>query len=146
MDRSTLLRLKPAARARTQVLLAAVLWTLVGAGLFTAGTVWMGRSHSPWLVGLLALGAGLGLAKGHLLLSRTARRAAARIARRGDGTCLGGFLSWQSWLFVVVMMTAGAMLRRSALPRTALGVVYVAVGIALLWGSRVFWAAWRRTV
>jgi hypothetical protein len=78
------------------------------------------------------------------VLSRTARRAAARIARRGDGTCLGGFLSWQSWLFVLGMMAAGAALRRSALPRTALGVVYVAVGIALLWGSRVFWAAWRR--
>ncbi|HSH69891.1 MAG TPA: hypothetical protein VK997_08230 [Deferrisomatales bacterium] len=141
---SSLQRLKPAARARTQVLLAALLWTCVGVGLLAAGTLWMSRSHPPWLVFLLALAAAIGLAKGHLLLSRTARKAAARIARRGDGTCLGGFLSWQSWLFVLCMMGTGAVLRRSALPRTALGVVYVAVGIALLWGSRVFWAEWRR--
>ncbi len=145
MTPSALQRFKPAAQARTQVLLAALLWTCVGVGLFSAGTLWMNRSHPPWLVGLLALAAGLGLAKGHLLLSRTARKAAARIAQRGDGTCLGGFLSWQSWLFVVSMMGAGAVLRRSALPRTALGVVYVAVGIALVWGSRVFWAEWRRS-
>ncbi|MDF1553580.1 MAG: hypothetical protein P1P84_10990 [Deferrisomatales bacterium] len=141
---SSLQRLKPAARARTQVLLAALLWTCVGVGLFSAGILWMSRSHPPWLVGLLALAAGIGLAKGQLLLSRTARKAAARIASRGDGTCLGGFLSWQSWLFVLGMMGTGAVLRRSDLPRTALGVVYVAVGIALLWGGRVFWAEWRR--
>lgn len=145
MPLSTLQRFKPAARARTQVFLAAVLWTAVGAGLFGTGTVWMNRAHPPWLVGLLALAAGLGLAKGQLLLSRTARKAAARIALRGDGTCLGGFLSWRSWLFVLAMMAGGAVLRRSTLPRTALGVVYVAVGVALLWGSRVFWAAWRRS-
>jgi hypothetical protein len=39
----------------------------------------------------------------------------------------------------------GAALRRSPLPRALLGVLYTAVGAALLWGSRTFWVAWRRT-
>lgn len=138
-------RFKPAGRARTQVLLAALLWSGVGCGLLIAGLNWMGHSGNPWLPGLLALAIGLGLAKGQLALARTARKAAVRIARRGDGTCLGGFLSWRSWLFVLAMMGAGAVLRRSALPRSVLGVAYAAVGLALLWGSRVFWKAWRRT-
>lgn len=145
MNLSPLQRFKPASRARTQVLLAALLWTCVGCGLLLAGLNWLGHSHNPWLPGLLALAIGLGLAKGQLALARTARSAAARIARRGDGTCLGGFLSWKSWLFVLVMMAGGAALRHSTLSRTILGVLYAAVGIALLWGSRVFWMEWRRT-
>jgi len=92
------------------------------------------------------VGAGLtlGVLKGRLVLERAARKAAARIAVRGDGRCLGGFLSWQTWLFVLAMMGMGVALRHSDVPRALLGVVYTAVGGALLWGSRTFWVAWRR--
>ena len=102
------------------------------------------QSTSQPAVVLLGAGILFGLFKGRIFLSRTATRSAARIARRGDGKCLGGFLSWQSWLFVLARMGMGAALRHSALPRWVLGVVYTAVGVALLWGSRVFWVAWRR--
>ncbi|GAB4261546.1 MAG: hypothetical protein Kow0092_11190 [Deferrisomatales bacterium] len=136
-------RWKPAAPARTQVLLAALLWTGVGLGLSTAGVHWIWRAGGYRIAALTALGAALGLTKARLALDRTAGRIAARIAARGDGTCAGGFLSWKSWLFVGAMMALGATLRRSPLPRVPLGVLYTAVGVALLWGSRVFWLEWR---
>lgn len=135
-------RWKPAGSMRAQLLLAALLWTAVGLGLCTAGAVW--SLESSWSVGLLVLGLVLGWAKGVFVLDRTARRSAERISRRGDGTCLGGFFSWRTWLFVFAMMALGAFLRRSALPRSVLGLVYVAVGVALLWGSRIFWSEWAR--
>ena len=136
-------RWKPSAGARTHVLMAALLWTCVGVGLSTAGMRWCFRAGSPWGPLLIAGGLGLGLIKGRFALQRTAIRSAARIARRGDGKCLGGFLSWKSWLFVLAMMGMGVLLRRSDVPRAVLGLVYTAVGAALLWGSRVFWSEWR---
>jgi hypothetical protein len=136
-------RFKPAARARTQVFLAAALWTGVGAGLAGAGVVWSLSAPALWPAAILAAALFLGFFKGRFALEATARRIARRIAARGDGTCLGGFLSWKTWLFVLAMMGLGAVLRRSEVPRAALGLLYCSVGVALLWGSRVFWAEWR---
>lgn len=143
MSPGRLRRWKPAARARTQVFLAAALWTGVGMGLTGAGVVWSLFAPALWPAAILAVAVPLGLFKGRFALETTARRIARRIAARGDGTCLGGFLSWKTWLFVLAMMGLGAMLRRSDLPRAALGLLYCSVGVALLWGSRVFWAQWR---
>jgi len=136
-------RWKPAARARTQVLLAALVWTGVGLGLTTAGVHWSLLAPAFWPAAILAVALPLGLLKGRFALTKAAGKIATRIARRGDGTCLGGFLSWQTWLFVLAMMGMGMALRRSDLPRAILGLVYTAVGVALLWGSRVFWGEWR---
>jgi len=143
VNRSLAQRWKPAARARTQVLLAALVWTGVGIGLLAAGVRWSLMAPALWPVAILAVALPVGLLKGRFALRRAAGKIAARIARRGDGTCLGGFLSWKTWLFVLAMMGMGAALRRSDLPRAILGMVYTAVGVALLWGSRVFWAEWR---
>ncbi len=139
----SLARFKPAARARTQLLLAALLWSLVGAGLATTGGRWVLGAGAWWPAALGAAGVALGLAKGRLALEAAARRIAKRIARRGDGTCLGGFLSWKTWLLILTMMGLGATLRHSDLPRAVLGVAYVAIGVGLLWGSRLLWTAWK---
>ncbi len=127
------------------MLLAALLWTCVGTGLSLAGLRWCADTRAPWPPVLGLSGLGLGLLKGRFALERTARRSAARIAQRGDGKCLGGFLSWRSWLFVLAMMAMGVVLRRSGLPRPFLGVLYTAVGTSLLWGGRVYWGQWRAT-
>jgi len=42
------------------------------------------------------------------------------------------------------MMGAGYVLRHSGVPRPALGVLYVAIGTALLLGSTPLWQALRR--
>ncbi len=143
--RRTLDRWKPAARARTHLLLAGLLWTCVGAGLWLAGVRWSAQSNPPWGLVLVSAGCAVGVAKGRWALERSARASAERIARRGDGKCLGGFLSWQSWVLVLGMMAAGFVLRRIGTPPAILGFVYTAVGAGLLWGSRIYWSARRRT-
>jgi hypothetical protein len=133
-------RLKPAARARTHLCAAAALWTVCGAGLGVAGVHFARSAADPGTaLAVIAAGALLGLAKARFALAGFARRNADRILARGDGRCLGGFLSPGTWVFVASMMTAGFVLRRSALPRPLLGLVYVAVGVALLAGSLPLW-------
>jgi hypothetical protein len=137
-------RWKPAALARTHLVAAAGLWTVVGLGLTAAGLAWCSGVSLPWSALLAAAGVAAGLVKGRYVIRRMAEKNAARIIARGDGHCLGGFLSVKTWLLVAAMMASGMVLRRSAVPRPVLGVVYTAVGTALLAGSVILWRALRQ--
>jgi len=138
---------KPAAAARTHVLLAAVTWTVVGSVLATFGVVWALGSPLPYGAALLAVAIAAGMGKAWFVLRPAADRIVARIWARGDGRCLGGFVSWRSWLFIVVMM-AGGRIARGSMPvhspaRGILGVVYAGVGAALVVAAVRLWGAWR---
>lgn len=136
-------RYKPAAAARVHLLLAGLMWTLVGAALAGFGGRWLWHSSmsaAPWLA---ALAVAIGVSKSRFVLDRAARRIVDRILEHGDGRCLGGFLSLRSWALVVVMAGGGRSLRGSHVARGLLGFLYLAVGMALLVSSRVPWRAWR---
>jgi hypothetical protein len=130
----------PAASRRTHLLAAGLLWSLVGIMLAATGVVWTLRSRTPWAPLLLVLAAGLGWGKARWILGRTAERTIRRIESRGDGRCLGGFLSWKSWLVVAAMIGLGRWLRRSSLPLSVRGVTYSAIGLALFLASLRIWA------
>jgi hypothetical protein len=138
-------RWKPAARARTHLLAAALLWTVVGLGLAAVGLAWSFGSTFPWSLLLAIIGIAAGMVKGRLVIRKMADWNTARIIARGDGRCLGGFLAPKTWLLVTVMMGSGIILRRSGVPRPILGVLYTAVGTGLLIGGQQLWKAWRET-
>ncbi|MEW6251370.1 MAG: hypothetical protein AB1716_12040 [Planctomycetota bacterium] len=135
--------LKPAASARVHLLLAALLWTAVGIGLLTAGLRWALAGGRTYMAVLVVVAMLAGVLKAEFVLARTARRVISRIQARGDHRCAGGFLSVRTWLFVLLMMALGYTLRHGLLPHEVVGVIYVAVGAALLVASRRFWIAWR---
>ena len=45
--------------------------------------------------------------------------------------CIFSFMSWKSYLIVVVMMTMGITLRHSSIPKQYLAIMYIAIGGAL---------------
>jgi uncharacterized membrane protein len=119
------------------------MWSLAGCGLLTAGCIWIFESRSPAAIPVLLLALAAGALKARYVLDRTARRTTARIESRGDGRCLGGFLSWKSWLLVAAMILLGRLLRASPLPLLARGGIYAAIGSALLIASRTLWTSRR---
>ena len=131
---------KPAASVRTQLLLAAMMWMGVGSGLLVFGVRWMQAAGTPRIALLIAVM--LGLLKLRLILIRTAGRTIDRICSRGDGRCVGGFLSWRAWLMVLLMAGAGRLLRGSDLPMSVVAFVYIVAGVGLLPASVTFWRAW----
>ena len=143
---SPLERWKPRAAGRTQLLLAGALWTTVGSLLLGFGARWTFEAFGP-RTGALAttLGIAAGLLKGRFVLDRAAARITDRIAARGDGRCLGGFLSWRSWLLVALMSAAGRLLRGGLLSHAVVGPLYVVIGSGLLFSSRTAWKLWRAT-
>ena len=136
---------KPAAAAQVHLMLAWVMWAVVGTVLVGFGSRWLWQSPTPaapWLAGLaLAIGA----FKARFILDGVAKKIVDRIRERGDGRCLGGFLSLRSWAFVAAMAGGGRILRGSHVARGPLGLLYIAVGTALLLSSRVALRAWLRS-
>ena len=135
---------KPAAAARTHLLLAALMWTIVGVLLLSVGAHWLLAAPLWLIVPLLALALVLGLLKARFVLKRTVTHMIERIRSRGDDRCLGGFLSLRSWGFVVLMIAAGRWLRSHTLPHDVIGLLYVAIGSALMLASCQLWHAWYR--
>jgi hypothetical protein len=125
----------------TQLMLAWLMWAAVGSVLVGFGARWLWESApvaAPWAAaGSLVAGA----VKSRLVLDAAARRVVDRICARGDGRCLGGFLSLRTWGLVFLMMTAGRILR-GTLAHGIVGPFYIAVGTALCLSSRISWHTW----
>jgi hypothetical protein len=138
-------RYKPAAAVRAHLLLAGLMWTVVGAALVGFGGCWLWQLPTPAAPWLAALALAIGVFKARFVLDRAARTIVDRIRERGDGRCLGGFLSVRSWALVAAMAAGGRFLRGSHVAQGLLGVLYIAVGTALLLSSRVAWRAWRHS-
>jgi hypothetical protein len=136
-------RFKPAASIRSRLLVAASIWTLVGVGLFAAGFRWTVADQGLRGWAGLAVALALGWLKGRYVLSGRAAANARRIVAAGEGRCLGGVFDWQAWLFIVAMIGLGYLLRHSEVPRPWIGVIYAAVGSALVLASAGTWRRWR---
>ncbi|MBC8209027.1 MAG: hypothetical protein H8E79_07660 [Desulfobulbaceae bacterium] len=136
-----LARLKPGAVRRKHLLLAALLWTIVGGLLLLRGLVALPSDNKIILFSAALI---VGTLKSTFLLDRTVAKAVLRIQSFNDNTCLGAVYSLRTWGLVLSMMTLGVILRRSALAPVAIDFVSTAIGWALFWSSRKAWQAWRR--
>jgi hypothetical protein len=121
---------------------AALMWVIVGGVLLAVGAKWTLQSGVAFAPLLLMAAAATGVVKAQLILRHTAHQIGSRILTRGDGKCLGGFLSWRFWMLVAVMAASGRVLRTMPIPIAIVGFVYTAVGVALISGSRITWRSW----
>lgn len=136
-----LTKFKPNASRSVHLLVAASLWTVVGLSLMSRGVVWLNSIGQLWII-LPALI--IGTVKSLFMLDRSAKKSINRIIATRDGRCIGGVYSIKTWLLVLLMMTAGCLMRNSSLPKEFLGLFYVSIGWGLLFSSRNAWFAWKQ--
>lgn len=133
-----LTRFKPGASINVHLLIAALIWSVVGLFLMSNGFLFITLADREWLA---VLAGGLGTIKSFFLLDRVARKNISRIMRFEDGACIGSVYSYKSWALVAVMIVLGRFLRSSVLPGEYVGVLYLAVGWGLFFSSRLMWQA-----
>lgn len=141
-------RITPRAGFRVQMFSAALLWFVGMSFLLVRGVLFVEvpgpSSHfSYWIVPIAIVAIVIGIIKARYILIRYADKAVARIRKRGHA-CYFGFFAPTSWLFILVMMGGGIMLRHSALVnfvwgRMFLSMLYIAVGTGLAIADRIFW-------
>jgi hypothetical protein len=136
---------KPTASSRFQLWLAGAMWTAVGIALTFVGGHWLLTTDGYKILILTAVAVCLGIGKSFFVLERAAHNFVSRIQLRGEGKCVGGFLSVKGWALVGGMVLLGRLLRSVGIPRPILGLVYAGVGLGMVISSRIFWRAWLRS-
>ncbi|MDR0477580.1 MAG: hypothetical protein LBH14_06555 [Desulfobulbaceae bacterium] len=132
---------KPGVPRSVHLFAAPFLWTVIGGWLMLRGWGWLepGRGRLLFVAAMF-----LGTLKSLFILDKVAQRSLDRIIRFQDDTCLGAVYSWKTWLLVLLMMTAGIVLRGVTQPGPYIGTLYAAIGWSLCLSSRLGWRAWRR--
>jgi len=142
-------QLKIGLTQRQHLWIAASIWMLVGAGLLTMGLVfWF---HFPYLgfldprhLGWGAIALGIGLVKGKLILDRTANRVIERVETLQEPNPLKSIFQMfgaKTIALILAMMGIGIGLRVAGVSFEVRGLIYIAVGAALLWSCRLYWLA-----
>lgn len=138
-------RFAPRAPVRVQLFLAAFVWAVGASILLVRGVIYVSdRSWHSWALAAV-LATLIAVPKTRYILDGTAKKAVERIYRRGTA-CVFGFFSVRAWLFIVLMMGGGIIIRNTfvrpdAIGAGILGALYVGIGAALAAADRHFWRA-----
>jgi hypothetical protein len=121
----------PSVDKRILVLLAGLMWCGVGIMLVRFAVIWL----SPMGIS----GSGIYFAAGflaampihHFGFLKIADKNLNRLLPLTDRKCLFSFMTWKSYLIVLIMVSMGIALRHSALPKRYLSILYNGIGLAL---------------
>ena len=126
------------------VITVGAMWFLVGAFLITRGIGWIHElGLTTKLIIFTSIAVTVGLLKGKFVLQKVA----LKYLKRSDTIeynkidILTGWLKIlgiKGSLLIALMIAMGVVLRHSNINRPILGVIYMAVGIALLYSSKMF--------
>jgi len=137
-------KFKPAVSKYWLMVLAGLMWTVVGIVLCRLACTWL--KAVPWsrALPLGSLGLVFALAAHRYPFSKIALKNIDRLCLLTDTSCIFAFQAWRSYLVVIFMIVLGITLRYSPFPRHFLAVIYAAVGGALFLSSFHFYRRiWR---
>lgn len=125
---------------------AAFLWLMVGTFLGVHGMMWLlADAQMHRLLAIIIPGAAVvGILKGAVLLRKSAVAITRRIHGLDERTPFWQLFSPATYLLVLGMMGIGITCRVAGTHWHVMGIIgilYVIIGIALITGSRTYWAA-----
>ncbi len=130
---------KPSAPKFILLLIAGLMWVIVGAFLNRLAYHWLLNEKTFNLIILITSGLILAFLIHFFGFSKIVSKNLKRIAEKPKKPCIFGFMSWKSYLIVIIMMTMGIYLRMSPIPKPYLAIIYIGIGTALiLSGSKYF--------
>lgn len=128
-------RFKPAVTKNLLLFLAGFVWLWVGTMLLLFAYSWL--SDAPRTVSLMFLGLGVAVALlvHHFGFLKIVDKNIERILPMVEKKCLFSFITWKSYIIIIVMVTMGTLLRHSAIPKRYLAILYTGIGLALILSS-----------
>jgi hypothetical protein len=124
-------KLTPAVDKRVLVLLAGLMWCGVGIMLVRYAVTWLSLLRTGQKIMYYAIGYLIAIPIHLFGFSRIAEKNINRLMPVNTKRCVFAFMSWKSYIIVLVMVSMGITLRHSSLPKQYLSVVYNGIGLAL---------------
>jgi len=140
----TLKNLKPAVSKTWLLVLAGLMWSVVGLMLCRFAYLWLAVIQGRWIAPLELLGILLALIAHQFCFSRIAQKNIARLSLLTEKTCIFAFQRWKSYFLIGLMITLGIALRNLPIPKLYLAVLYTTIGGALFMASFQYYGClWR---
>ncbi|MCG6911808.1 MAG: hypothetical protein LJE94_17035 [Deltaproteobacteria bacterium] len=117
------------------LLLAGIVWEGVGIMLLLLAFSWLSTASHTGMYLYAAAGILLALVVHHFGFLKIVDKNAQRILQMNGKRCFFAFIPWKSYVLVIVMITMGALLRHSTLPKKVLAILYIGIGLALILSS-----------
>jgi hypothetical protein len=124
-------KLTPRADKRILVLLAGLMWCGVGVLLVSYAITWLSvctpkEKYIYYSIGFLAA-----MPIHHFGFLKIADKNLKRLLPLTEKRCVFSFMTWKSYIIVMVMVSMGIALRHSSIPKRYLSVLYNGIGLAL---------------
>ena len=126
---------KPAVTKNVLLFLAGAVWGCVGTLLSVLAFSWLKQVPNINIYSFGGAGVLLALLVHHFGFLKIADRNLERILPIDEKKCLFSFIPWKSYLVIVIMITIGAILRHSVIPKQYLAILYTGIGLALILSS-----------
>jgi hypothetical protein len=137
---SLLKKYNPAVKKEYLLLPAGFLWMGVGIMLSVMAFRWLVPSLQPLYFAVAGITAGILVHRFGFI--KIAQKNIVRIEALPGKRCFFSFITFRSYLLVIVMMTLGITLRHSAIPREWLSVLYNGIGIGLALSSILYFKSY----
>lgn len=126
--------IKPGVPKKVLPVIAGVMWAGVGIMLSIWAYHWLSvYKGSPWL--FAASGVVVALLVHRFGFSKIVFKNLGRIEHLPEKPCVFSFISWKSYLIIIIMVSMGITLRHSSLPKQYLSIIYIGIGVALFLSS-----------
>ena len=126
---------KPAVTKSLLLFLAGFAWFCVGTMLLVFAYSWLSDAPGTIFFVFFALGVVMALLVHHFGFLKIVDKNIDRILPMVDKKCLFSFITWKSYIIILVMVTMGSLLRHSAIPQQYLAILYAGIGLALILSS-----------
>lgn len=124
-------KLNPAVDKKILVLLAGVMWCGVGIMLVSFAITWLSVCTVAEKVIFYSAGFLAAMPIHHFGFLKIVDKNLKRLLPVTQKKCVFSFMTWRSYLIVLVMVSMGIALRHSAIPKRYLSVLYNGIGLAL---------------
>ena len=134
-----IIKLNPAVDKKILVLLAGLMWCGVGIMLICFAVTWLNRYTGEGKFLFYAAGFLAAMPIHHFGFLKIADKNLNRLLPMKEKQCVFAFMTWKSYIIVLIMVSMGIGLRHSLIPKQYLSILYNGIGLALfLSGIRYF--------
>ena len=132
-------KLTPSVDKRILVLLAGIMWCGVGIMLVSFAVSWLSTVSGKEQILFYTAGFLTAMPVHHFGFLKIADKNLNRLLPLTKKKCLFSFMTWKSYIIVLIMVSMGITLRHSSIPKRYLSILYNGIGLALfLSGIRYF--------
>lgn len=128
-------KIKPSVDKSVLIFLSFFVWVAVGTVLLLFAYSWLTASEAKSAPLFAGIGLGAALVIHHFGFLKIVDKNLGRILPMEGKKCAFSFMTWKSYIIVVVMVAMGTALRHSAIPKTFLSVLYIGIGLSLILSS-----------